>query len=488
MIPLFLALSFSSLLLHPSTAHNSSPLPRSEKQSKHNINLKQSKEGNRPVSPTSLDSPHRNRKDLGITPCPLPAPSNDIINQYSQIRKRGRRNTTIPYSIEELGWEKHFDTAHDTTKPASRNTSTTRPTITPHRALLGTPVQGLGTCRARVDVTFSKGGLENGALRVQNVQSASGCCAKCLRLQNCYAWSWSSRSKICYPKAKTGWTAVPASGVISGIVQRTNTPPAASDDGMNLIWKPTLHIGDHALQNGFAKETKSTPTADYKYVIADPTDPGSDTPVVKVEYLKGRWAPNEGPGGGVLFYAWPNGREGNIGDDVRLEYEVYFPDGFTFNKGGKLPGLQGGSTGCGGGASAEKCFSVRLMWRREGDGEAYMYLPSNQPKAICSTQGTVCDDHAGLSLMRGAFRFSTGKWTKIAITVRMSDCGIPNGLVQVDVDGKTKIQYSKVLYRNAADLKVQAFWFTSWFGGSDASWAPTKDMEAYFRNFKLYSI
>lgn len=31
-----------------------------------------------------------------------------------------------------------------------------------------------------------------------------------------------------------------------------------------------------------------------------------------------------------------------------LEYDVYFPSGFTFNKGGKLPGLFGGNYMCSG--------------------------------------------------------------------------------------------------------------------------------------------
>ena len=73
--------------------------------------------------------------------------------------------------------------------------------------------------------------------------------------------------------------------------------------------------------------------------------------------LQGRWAPNQGAGGGVLFYAWPEGKAGNMGTKARLEYEVYFPHDFDWNKGGKLPGIQGGNTGCGGGASADNCFS-----------------------------------------------------------------------------------------------------------------------------------
>jgi hypothetical protein len=68
--------------------------------------------------------------------------------------------------------------------------------------------------------------------------------------------------------------------------------------------------------------------------------------------MQGCWSPEANCGGGALFYAWPNGRDGSIGDAARLEYEVFFPEGFTFVKGGKLPGMQGGPMGCGGGADA----------------------------------------------------------------------------------------------------------------------------------------
>jgi len=79
--------------------------------------------------------------------------------------------------------------------------------------------------------------------------------------------------------------------------------------------------------------------------------------------VQGRWAPSQGAGGGVLFYSWPEGRNGHIGKAARLEYELYLPNDFPFVKGGKLPGLMGGNTGCGGGANAENCFSGKFVVR-----------------------------------------------------------------------------------------------------------------------------
>ncbi|KAG2126842.1 hypothetical protein DEU56DRAFT_982875 [Suillus clintonianus] len=77
----------------------------------------------------------------------------------------------------------------------------------------------------------------------------------------------------------------------------------------------------------------------------------------------------------------------NLSDaqNVTMEYSVFFPADFDWVKGGKLPGLYGGHTGCSGGAAAEDCFSTRLMWRQGGAGELYLYAPkSKQTKVLCS--------------------------------------------------------------------------------------------------------
>ncbi|KAF8949642.1 hypothetical protein BGZ52_005309 [Haplosporangium bisporale] len=63
---------------------------------------------------------------------------------------------------------------------------------------------------------------------------------------------------------------------------------------------------------------------------------------------------------------------------IRLEYQMLFQPGFNWVKGGKLPGIlsgseQGCNAGCSGGGSAENCFSTRMMWRANGEGELYLY-------------------------------------------------------------------------------------------------------------------
>lgn len=72
--------------------------------------------------------------------------------------------------------------------------------------------------------------------------------------------------------------------------------------------------------------------------------------------------------------------------------------------------------------------------------------------------------------------------------MQLNDVGKKNGVVDITVDGESKIRFDQLYYRSNADLKAQALVFATWFGGGDSSWAPTKDMQAYFKNIKIYEL
>jgi len=70
----------------------------------------------------------------------------------------------------------------------------------------------------------------------------------------------------------------------------------------------------------------------------------------------------------------------------------------------------------------------------------------------------------------------------------MNTIGQKNGLIDISIDGQSKIHYESMLYRRSTKVKPQAFIFATWFGGGDSSWAPDRTVEAYFRNFKIYKL
>jgi len=99
-------------------------------------------------------------------------------------------------------------------------------------------------------------------------------------------------------------------------------------------------------------------------------------PVLQVTYPAGSYSHDTG---GVQFYNLWNTTDGSSFRTMMVSYELAFDSGFDWVKGGKLPGLRGGlnSTGCSGGNQADglSCFSTRLMWRRNGEGEGQSTPP-----------------------------------------------------------------------------------------------------------------
>ncbi|KAL0955917.1 hypothetical protein HGRIS_002108 [Hohenbuehelia grisea] len=94
-------------------------------------------------------------------------------------------------------------------------------------------------------------------------------------------------------------------------------------------------------------------------------------PVMSVTYPAG--SSSHDTGGTQLYTLW-NTTDGSTFQTMMVTYEVAFDSNFDWVKGGKMAGLRGGinSTGCSGGheADGKDCFSIRLMWRKNGLGES----------------------------------------------------------------------------------------------------------------------
>ena len=106
------------------------------------------------------------------------------------------------------------------------------------------------------------------------------------------------------------------------------------------------------------------------------TAPASGS-VLSIFYPSGSYTPSEQPVGGTQFYAL-SPFDLSLVQSVTFNYSVFFPSYYDFVLGGKLPGLYGGTEGCGGGNSAQGCWSTRMAWRPNGTGELYAYLPQDK--------------------------------------------------------------------------------------------------------------
>jgi hypothetical protein len=207
-------------------------------------------------------------------------------------------------------------------------------------------------------------------------------------------------------------------------------------------------------------------------IITDPT--GQFQKIIRIHYPAGSASPNasrqEGsPVGGSQFYA-------DLGiqpqDRLRLSYFVRFSDNFDFVKGGKLPGLFGGMGNSGGDIpDGTDGFSTRYMWRRNGYGELYAYLPSS------SDYGT--------SIGQRSWQFKPGTWYHLEQVVKLNDPNRKNGRIQVFVDNVQVIDQTKLTFRTTADLKIEGLFFSTFFGGGDSSWATPNDVYIDFANFSV---
>ncbi|KAI0699243.1 hypothetical protein BC835DRAFT_1268052 [Cytidiella melzeri] len=218
--------------------------------------------------------------------------------------------------------------------------------------------------------------------------------------------------------------------------------------------------------------------------------PGSTAPsgpVLEVTYPQGSFS---GDTGGAQFYTLWNTSDGSQFHSMLLTYEVAFDTNFQFVKGGKLPGVRGGPApdGCSGGnaSTGSNCFSSRVMWRTSGAGEVYAYLP--ETNQLCSQANFLCnDDGFGTSIDRGAFSFLTGQWSQVTMLVRLNNpLNTASGEISLYFNNVKAIDEKTVQLRTSDAIDIGGLYFSTFFGGSDDSWATPKTVHTYFRNIQMF--
>ena len=170
-----------------------------------------------------------------------------------------------------------------------------------------------------------------------------------------------------------------------------------------------------------------------------------------------------------------------------LTYRVRFPVGFDFVRGGKLPGLYGGTAPMGGKvADGENGFTARYMWIEGGDGEIYLYAPYEQndnPHLIKKTDGAT---RWGLSLGKGAWKFQADdQWHTVSQNIILNKPGEKNGIVEVQYDDVPVLHEEGMYFRNTDKLQIDGLCVSSFFGGNDPRYAPSSDTYVDFKDFEM---
>ncbi|KAG0347521.1 hypothetical protein BG004_007598 [Podila humilis] len=212
--------------------------------------------------------------------------------------------------------------------------------------------------------------------------------------------------------------------------------------------------------------------------------------VLQLVYPKGSYAPSIGPiAGGTHFYATPFGDKTSF-SKMMISYEVAFPAGFNWALGGKLPGVYGGSAygGCSGGvqATGQDCLTMRMMWRPSGIGEVYAYIPADAHSDFCKNAAVICNDQYGKSIGRGLIYFQPGTWTRLDMVMELNEpAGSTNGTLKVYQNGNLVMDMNNLPYRTSGMVGFQGLMFSSFFGGSDPSYATPVDTKVFFKNVQM---
>ena len=78
-----------------------------------------------------------------------------------------------------------------------------------------------------------------------------------------------------------------------------------------------------------------------------------------------------------------------------------------------------------------------------------------------------------------------GQWHRVQHRVVLNTPGVANGILEAWLDGKKVLSDDTYLFRNTANIGINLFYFSTFYGGNDSSWAPSQDQYVFFDNFRI---
>lgn len=159
-----------------------------------------------------------------------------------------------------------------------------------------------------------------------------------------------------------------------------------------------------------------------------------------------------------------------------LSFDMKLHTDFEFIRGGKLHGLSGGNGTSGCKPIDPDGWSVRMMWRRHGVPELYVYHQDRVERCGTSYPTTT------------GFTFRTGKWYRIDLQVRMNNAvGSGDGYAALYIDGVLQVKVGDLNLTGSAEAQIDQFRFSTFYGGDTPAWAPNTTTYCYFDNFSVVS-
>ncbi len=152
-------------------------------------------------------------------------------------------------------------------------------------------------------------------------------------------------------------------------------------------------------------------------------------------------------------------------DEYYLSYWLRFSDNFSFQLGGKLPGLAAGDL-CSGGQVCDGTngFTARFMWRRGGKIVLYLYH--------IDKKGMWGDDIPLVYPTGEDVTFRRGEWYQITERVRINSTNTTrDGEVEVWINGIRVLLHKGIRFTSNGE-GVNRFYFSTFHGGNTPEWGP----------------
>jgi hypothetical protein len=183
-----------------------------------------------------------------------------------------------------------------------------------------------------------------------------------------------------------------------------------------------------------------------------------------------------GPGDGGAQWLIPF--NGNTYNELTLQYDVFFEDGFDWQLGGKLPGLVGGGSVASGGTAANGTngWSARIMWRSNGTVAQYVYHV-DQPTQF--GQDMVWKIGGNNVILQD------DTWYTFKTHIAMNTPGQNDGVLQSWLNGQLVLDRHDIRWRDVASLQIDNVYFSTFYGGSTAEWAPNTTTNVRFDSFSV---
>ncbi len=226
---------------------------------------------------------------------------------------------------------------------------------------------------------------------------------------------------------------------------------------------PLGHYTTAQLNREWNTPPSSLGVRDGRVTIVD--DP-ADNKVMQVLYPRGKYRPHDTGAQWKLMF-------NHSYDDLYCSYRIKFDQEFDFVKGGKLPGLAGGTAPSGGKAvTGHNGWSGRIMWRKGGQLVQYLYSPDKP--------GRYGEDFSwNTTITRGVWHTLTNHFT-------MNTPSKQDGIMQAWFDGKLVLDRRDIRFRDDTSFGIDLFYFSTFFGGADRSWKTSKDETVLFDDFVIY--